>query len=831
MTQPRTAPRTQPASKHDDDDPQALHAAVAALAAFFWLIAMATIMRFTHVPGWIALLVHTVIGVALAVAGFSRKPRALSLRSVVYRFVSLFLAGQWLFWNVADVGDGGQQVLAMVCQFLLAGVVIAVVYFGCRAGFWKLALGSAALLLLIGEITIVALTGAYGGGAGEWIAHVMTTTAPLTKANYLPWLWPGAIIGAGTMCTVGAILGLIFANHEQDEDDKKELAQLLRTTTREQQAMTALIQEFGRDKRLQCIDVKKWDNGAGETYEINTAAAGMDWRDLAQYCNAIASRLFLPRGCGVEHAEGRNRGLGMLHVTRVNKLAEHHNYPLNELKPRNIYEGLPIGVLRPGDQVCIEIRENGVIVIGQKRSGKTLLLDGAMASLGQCVDTLIWVIDFNGGGVALPYLYAWAEGRVDRPMIDWVADDENEALRMAKTALNIALDRKQHYKARKKTAGVNLLPIDKDLPQIVIVLDEGAEAMGESTSVVAAQVRETLEKLQRVAGDSGFNVFYSFLRATSDAVNPAVKKQSPIRVAMRVSDPEELAYLFGEWKMNPADTPDQGMGFIQTGHGTGTRVFKGYYLDPPMMDQIAVKTASWRPYMDLQGRRVGGDIYRDRWVRMQRLLWLDDGKVRGDLNLDVDANAPMTPAPGGIRAGDMAAAQATPAQPAPEGPGAAATATATLPDPDKLSRRRRVAGMDSDDIEDRTDSVRDGLRRLSGGGGPDDAFSAIVEREFGEPAGWPDGSVARPVDGEPPSASPTVVDGGGDVAGRRSVLERIVLEHGPIGRTALWKKLQEAGFEVSMPTLDKDLKQAPWVAQRENGQPYDHIRRQGNAQT
>lgn len=827
MTQPTRVQRPQAAPNRDDDTP-ALHATVAALAAFFWLIAVAAIMRITHVPGWVALVVHVVIGGALAVAGMNRAPRALSLRSIAYRFLAMFAAGQWLFWNVADTGRGGQELLAMVCQLALLGAVAATVYCGVRGGWWKWALGLGGLLLVVGEGLITTLAGTSGGGAGEWLGHALTTTAPLYRGNYLTWLWPGALVSAGTMCAAGAILGHIFANHERDEDDRKEFRQMVRAASRAELAMTALLQEFSSDKRLVCVPgaMKLWANGAGETYEVHTGAAGMNWKDLNRFCDAMASRMMLADGCGIEAARGRNRGFGLLHVSRLDKLAENHNYPIHQIKKRNIYEGLPVGVLRPGDEVCIKIRENGVFLIGQKRSGKTTWLESLMASIAQTDDTLIWVIDFNGGGVALPYLYAWAEGRAARPMVDWVADTVEEAHIMVTTALEIAVDRKQFYKHRKRKANKTLLPIDQDVPQIVIIIDEGAEAMGTMAGPLADEVRESLEKLQRTAGDSGFNQVFSLLRATSDVANPAVKKQAPIRVSMRVSDSEELAYLFGDYKMTPEDAPHQGSGFILTDLTEPVRAFKGYNLDQVMMDEIAVRVSDWRPWMDPRGRQKGGRAYRDRWVRTQRLLLNVEGRLNPNLNLDVDADAPA----------ELPAAANAPAVPV-QGPATPAGTATTVLDPDtaideRLSRRRRVAGMEPSDIEGKTDSVRDGLRRLAGGGGGDQraAFEAIVKNEFGDdPPEWPGSPTGGrpPSDGPPPSAPPA--GGGGGPVDRLAVLEQLVLQHGPIGRTALWEKLKEAGVKVSLPTMDSDLEKATWVAPRGKGQPYDHQNRAGNA--
>jgi hypothetical protein len=92
-------------------------------------------------------------------------------------------------------------------------------------------------------------------------------------------------------------------------------------------------------------------------------------------------------------------------------------------------------------------------------------------------DNLTWVIDLNGGGLALPWLHAWhTGGRPGRPPIDWVADTPAKALAMAKAALvRIAKARKPGYKHLEIAANDDKLPVRPAVPGILIAGDEIAE--------------------------------------------------------------------------------------------------------------------------------------------------------------------------------------------------------------------------------------------------------------------------------------------------------------------------------------------------------------------
>ena len=139
------------------------------------------------------------------------------------------------------------------------------------------------------------------------------------------------------------------------------------------------------------------------------------------------------------------------------------------------------------------MRQASVLVIGQTGSGKTILLNVLTAGAGRCRDALVWHIDLNGGSLSQMWLAPWLEGHTDRPAIDWAASTPAEALDMALAALRIAKDRKTSARKLKIAADTTLMPVSPDLPEIVIFLDEGAEAVSPGDrSVVAPMTGSSL---------------------------------------------------------------------------------------------------------------------------------------------------------------------------------------------------------------------------------------------------------------------------------------------------------------------------------------------------
>ena len=427
-------------------------------------------------------------------------------------------------------------------------------------------------------------------------------------------------------------------------------------------------QRINRVCRVKVVitDVVAWEGKCGYDLHADLPAGGATRKHLERFAEGLAADAHLPEGCGVEFRRGKDRGRVVIGVSTVNRLHEDVPYPI-DYSPRSIMDPVELGDYRDGSTVGVELREASGLVTGQKGSGKTNLLAVLTLGVARCRDALVWHIDLNGGGMSQPWLHAWLEGQADRPPIDWAAPNPFEALLMVTIALAIAKDRKTSYRKFKVGSDSNLLPLSADLPEIVIVVDEGGEALapGNNDPIIKA-IRNGLEEIQRIGRNEGINPVVSSLRATADLIAPNVKKQSSVRIGMFVQDDEELSFLFG-WNtgISTDDLPTKGCGFV-TYEQVPPRPFKGRLLRPRQIVEASVVVAQTRPELDasstqiadaeyvIDGRRLRG-LYSTRYQRMRRAFTGDAPELTRAIPPSTDPlSSGPTRVPGATRATSLA---------------------------------------------------------------------------------------------------------------------------------------------------------------------------------
>jgi hypothetical protein len=367
------------------------------------------------------------------------------------------------------------------------------------------------------------------------------------------------------------------------------------------------------------INVEKWqdsegnDTDTGYTLEVKLPKGGASWRTVAGYSEALAADADLPEGCGVEVCSGASRGVCLIKVSTVNALFETIDLP-KDATPLDFTQDFDIGAHRDRTLAMVNMRENSGILAGEKRSGKTNQLQAFITRFVRMHNLLVWVIDYNGGGVALPWIQAWEElGRPGRPPIDWVADNDQEVEAMVGAAVRIAKARKLQYQRHMRDNNTDLLPLTPEIPGVMIVTDEGAELLGDPKK---KHISGPFVEILRIAGAVGVNELSCFLRATSDATgDPMVKQQSRMRVGMRMADEAEISYLFG-WKakVGPEDMPEKGFGAVTMDPNQQPSIFKGYRVLPSDINWMVENTSEIRPELDKISTQAAGDVYRTRWA-------------------------------------------------------------------------------------------------------------------------------------------------------------------------------------------------------------------------
>jgi hypothetical protein len=853
----------------------------AAVNASLVTLCATTVGKFVGLPPWLALVVAATTAAAIIVAGRNRRPRALARGSLVFRSTAMSLCGLWMWWQLATFTDPGLSTAQLV--MLLAGwpVTIALTLVAVAAprmpGLIRIALPG-----LVGLFTTV-LTLVLLSDVTAWLHDALLVTDRLAWGSgqldvNMTWLATSVLSIVVIACPL-AILGRVYINRERNADDEladreraavparaghqaRTMLKLICDTTGEYKDLTNYNERGAVRVKVPALaidDVTFWDNGAGETYVVNLVdVKNTTVEVLRNHTNLWATKLNLPAGCGIEVLGGDSepdreygRGVALVKVNRKNVLKAIIPYPT--LKPRTIMNMFPIGVTRDGTPIGPLMRESSVFMVGQKGSGKTVTLQDLVAGLLQCTDVLVWGVDLNGGAAFAPFLRAWSEGKTSRPCIDWVATTTSEVKAMAQVALDIAVDRKIYYRDLKYKHDTNLMPVGngepgQPPPQIVILLDEGAEVMGlgGSSNPEHAEAKEALEGIMKLARDAAVNIVFCGLRATQDVASGAFKTGTEVRIGMRVSETAELAYLFNNnYGLNPAEIPYKGTGFICTGHDQKEiQVFKAYYLGPKEMYQIGYETTPWQPYMDDRGLKVAGRRYATRWQRTACYLFSDSprleqmsgyggGVLTAEKGADEENPTGVTPS-SGIRTrfftpptpGDfsdlMKAAEASRAQmglgPLPDADEGDAPVPAPAP------RREPVPAVPDDDDLDDDDLDDDEIQAKM-----DLQFNELVRRIQEQQAGGP------PVDPADPSNRVPVTPEAEEDANPRSreILEKLVRARGPLGWKQMNALLNQGGdwgppvrmSEQGMRGLlrKKGSKEpADWLVPRGQRDPYQH---------
>ncbi|GAA0932401.1 hypothetical protein [Nonomuraea longicatena] len=364
--------------------------------------------------------------------------------------------------------------------------------------------------------------------------------------------------------------------------------------------------------RATVTDVRPWPGGTGYDVHADLPGGGVTRRQLTGYAEGLATDARLPEGCGVEVAAGAHRGAVVLRVSTVNQLARTIDYPA-DYSPRSVLEPVSFGEHANGEPAAALLREDSVLASGKRGSGKTTLLQDLSIALGRCLDNLVWHLDLNGGGLTQPWIDVWLEGRTVRCPIDWAAPNPAEGKRMLAAAVAIAKHRKASYRALKRSRNTNLLPVSVELPQITIVVDEGAQAVADR------DLKELLNELQNIGRNEAVNMVVSALRPTSDLIPVNMRKQSGVRVQMYGPDTEELGHMFG-WAIGGKLSMDQlagrGTGFVSI-DGSAPRPFRAYNALPGQIEQAALAIAATRPDLDPASAHAAGSAYATRYERMR----------------------------------------------------------------------------------------------------------------------------------------------------------------------------------------------------------------------
>ncbi|MGI5138180.1 hypothetical protein [Streptomyces sp. CA-106110] len=508
---------------------------------------------------------------------------------------------------------------------------------------WALAVGAAGAL----GHTVVGLRVRNAGRtlatrAASWLIGAGWTTWAMTHGP-LTWAALGSLATIGVGIGAAARSTALYEEAREEEAVAAEQRQIAAELSAERRAIAA--EWVDRIQRVcsitvRVLGVEKWETGAGFSIDAELPPGGATWNKIAAESARLSADARLPHGCTATASPGIHQGRVIIDVTTVNVLEEERTYPA-DYGPLSLHTGIPWGYRTNAESILAYLREQCALIVGPTGSGKTNMVHTILAGFARAEDVLTWVIDLNAGSAGLPWVLPALNGEITaedgkpvRPGVDWLAGTYDEALLMLETAVRVAKQRKMGYQDVLAKANADLLPIGRTIPQIMLVIDEGAEILASPDRSMRKLAEKILEVI-RIARAMGIRTVLTALGATGSVLsNLMIRREAKVRVALTGGETEgmDLGKMFpGTRGLRVDQAPYKGAGFMGTPESPAA-LFKAWRILPNQIREIIAATSDRHPRLDNVSAKAAGPAYARRWDA-DRIAWMRD-HTPGDDNTD-----------------------------------------------------------------------------------------------------------------------------------------------------------------------------------------------------
>ncbi|MDN3293510.1 hypothetical protein QWM81_05535 [Streptomyces ficellus] len=488
--------------------------------------------------------------------------------------------------------------------------------------------------------------------AASWLVGAGWTTWAMTTGP-LSWAALGSLATIGVGMGAAARATLLYEEARELEAIAAAERQVARELSTERRAIAA--EWVDRIQRVcgitvRVVAVEMWPTGTGFTIDAELPAGGTTYDRIAREAARLSADARLPHGCTATASQGIDQGRVLIDVTTVNVLEAEITYPA-DYSPLSLHTGIPWGLRTNADEIRAYLREQCALVVGPTGSGKTNMVHTILAGFARTTDVLTWVIDLNAGSAGLPWVRPALESSGQttdgmRPGIDWLAASHEEAMAMLDAAVRIAKHRKMAYQDLMSQANTDLLPISDRIPQIMLVIDEGAEILAAPDKPSRALAAKILEVI-RIARAMGIRTVLTALGATGSVLgNLMIRREAKVRVALTGGETEgmDLSKQFpGSRGLRVDQAPYKGSGFMGTPESPAG-LFKSWRILPNQIRDIVAATSDRHPTLDAVSAKAAGPDYARRWD-MARTAWMRDD------TLSSTPAEPQTPTSGYLAGG------------------------------------------------------------------------------------------------------------------------------------------------------------------------------------
>nr|WP_217215516.1 hypothetical protein [Streptomyces sp. AC550_RSS872] len=498
--------------------------------------------------------------------------------------------------------------------------------------------------------------------AASWLIGAGWTTWAVTDGP-LTWQALGslAVIGVG-VGTATRSTNLYEEAREEEALHAEERAVALELSQERRAIAEEWIDRIQRvcSLTVRVLAVEHWPTGTGFTIDAELPG-GTTYDQIAARAAALSADAHLPHGCTATAGPGIHQGRTLIDVATVNALERETTYPA-DYAPLSVLTGIPWGYRSNAEQIQTYLREQCALVVGPTGSGKTNMVHVILAGFARATDVLTFVIDLNAGSAGLSWVLPALQHQPEpgerplRPGIDWLAGTVEEAHLMLDALLRIGKQRKIAYQSLMAREDTDLLPIGPSIPQIMLVIDEGAEILtstDKDLKKLAAKILEVIRMLRAM----GIRTVLTALGSTGSVLgNLMIRREAKVRVALTGGEKEgmDLGKLFpGSRGLKVDQAPYKGAGFMGTPESPAG-LFKCWRILPSQIREIVAATSERHPGLDAVSAEAAGEAYARRWDA-DRIAWMgnpqptpitpghDRGNGRQGLNLSALRNERDTP--------------------------------------------------------------------------------------------------------------------------------------------------------------------------------------------
>ncbi|MGW1722330.1 hypothetical protein ACWCQK_05240 [Streptomyces sp. NPDC002306] len=516
---------------------------------------------------------------------------------------------------------------------------------------WALAVGAAGAL----GHTVVGLRVRNAGRtlatrAASWLVGAGWTTWAMTTGP-LTWSALGSLATIGVGIGAAARSAALYEEAREEEALAVEQRQIAAELSAERRAIAA--EWVDRIQRVcsitvRVVGVEMWHTGTGFSIDAELPPGGATWSRIAGESPRLSADARLPHGCTATASPGIHQGRVIIDVTTVNVLEQERTYPA-DYGPLSVHTGIPWGYRTNAQEILAYLREQCALIVGPTGSGKTNMVHAILAGFARAEDVLTWVIDLNAGSAGLPWVLPALNGQIIRengkpvrPGIDWLAGTFEEAMTMLDAAVRVAKHRKMGYQDVLSKANTDLLPVSAKIPQIMLVIDEGAEILASPDRQIRKLGEKILEVI-RIARAMGVRTVLTALGATGSVLsNLMIRREAKVRVALTGGETEgmDLSKMFpGTRGLRVDQAPHKGAGFMGTPESPAA-LFKAWRILPDQIRDIIAATSDRHPTLDAVSAKAAGPAYARRWDA-DRTAWMRDRAETGD----TDDASPYAPGP------------------------------------------------------------------------------------------------------------------------------------------------------------------------------------------